>query len=187
MEKSLNYWAWIEEGYALFAKEGPGALQVERLARILKLNKSSFYHYFGDQEGFWERLVKVHQRKADDYMAGLLTIKTFNPGYLKYLTQHQLFVLFQMQLTRSPRADIHQVAFTIDKRESRALRDMWAEFIGVSDYPELAERYFTIVRDVLYSRTSFENYHMHFLQSLFGEVKLVVQDIMQLKLTGVTL
>ena len=52
MEKHKNSSVWTEEGYRLFAKEGLDGIQVERLARILSLNKSGFYHYFGDLEGF---------------------------------------------------------------------------------------------------------------------------------------
>jgi AcrR family transcriptional regulator len=52
MEKAKNSSAWTEVGYALFAEEGLDGIQVERLARILKLNKSGFYHYFRDLDGY---------------------------------------------------------------------------------------------------------------------------------------
>mgnify|MGYP006182290595 CR=1 FL=1 len=35
--------SWIEEGYSIFSSEGPASIQVERVARNLKKNKSGFY------------------------------------------------------------------------------------------------------------------------------------------------
>jgi AcrR family transcriptional regulator len=61
MEKVKNSLLWTEEGYNIFAKEGLDAIQVERLARILHLNKSGFYHYFGDLEGYCVELIKMHE------------------------------------------------------------------------------------------------------------------------------
>jgi hypothetical protein len=37
---------WLDVGYKIFAHEGPEGIQVERLARILGVNKSGFYHFF---------------------------------------------------------------------------------------------------------------------------------------------
>ena len=45
MTKSNTSQKWIEAGYERFAHEGPHGIQVERLARIIGVNKSGFYHY----------------------------------------------------------------------------------------------------------------------------------------------
>ena len=64
MEKHKNSAAWTEVGYDLFAHEGLDGIQVERLARILQLNKSGFYHYFGDLEGFCMELFALHKKSC---------------------------------------------------------------------------------------------------------------------------
>lgn len=51
---------WITQGYATFAAEGPAGLKVERLAKNIGKNKSSFYHHFADLEIFTTILLKVH-------------------------------------------------------------------------------------------------------------------------------
>jgi AcrR family transcriptional regulator len=43
---------WIQAGYALFAEQGPSALKIEVLAKMVGISKSSFYHYFADLEVF---------------------------------------------------------------------------------------------------------------------------------------
>ena len=63
MEKAKNSSVWTEVGYNLFAEEGIEGIQVERLARILQLNKSGFYHYFGDIDGYCEELINLHKKK----------------------------------------------------------------------------------------------------------------------------
>jgi len=55
---------WIESGYNQFASEGLEGIQVERLARITGLNKSGFYHYFGDRETYLEKLMAHHLQIA---------------------------------------------------------------------------------------------------------------------------
>jgi len=44
MYKQNSKEKWIEAGYELFAREGLKEVRIERLARDLDLNKSSFYH-----------------------------------------------------------------------------------------------------------------------------------------------
>jgi AcrR family transcriptional regulator len=57
MKKTNFRDSWLSSGYELFAQEGPDGIQVERLARILNLNKSDFYHYFGEIENFLLELM----------------------------------------------------------------------------------------------------------------------------------
>lgn len=65
MGKTNNASVWTEGGYKIFANEGTEGIQVERLARILNLNNSGFYHYFGDLKSFIDELLKLHEKKAD--------------------------------------------------------------------------------------------------------------------------
>ena len=90
MEKAKNSSIWTEAGYDLFAEEGIEGIQVERLARILNLNKSGFYHYFGDLDGYCDELIKLHERKADLYLADLAKVKSIDPDYLMVLVKHKI-------------------------------------------------------------------------------------------------
>jgi len=85
MEKRKNQSIWIEAGYELFAFEGVEGIQIERLARIVDHNKSSFYHYFGDLEGFFADLVKQHVELTDRYNDELKKITTIDPEFIQLL------------------------------------------------------------------------------------------------------
>ncbi|HMG91387.1 MAG TPA: helix-turn-helix domain-containing protein [Chryseolinea sp.] len=43
---------WLKAGYKLLGREGMEGVKIERIARVLNLNKSGFYYYFKTMEGF---------------------------------------------------------------------------------------------------------------------------------------
>jgi AcrR family transcriptional regulator len=60
---------WIKAGYKLLGTEGMDGIKVERLARILDLNKSGFYHYFGTME-FYEDPATISRWVSNKYRIG---------------------------------------------------------------------------------------------------------------------
>src|SRR5918995_586678 len=106
-----NIFAWAETGYDLFAHDGLEGMQVERLARIVNLNKSGFYHYFGDLDGYLEFLLAMHERKLEIYFDEVKRTKTIDPEYLHLLIKYKVPTLFHMQLLRMrDRPEFYKVA-----------------------------------------------------------------------------
>jgi len=179
MENTTNVDAWLEEGYNLFAAEGVSGIQIERLARILQLNKSGFYHYFGDMEGYWTELLHLHDKRAIDFMDELREIATIEPDYFELVVRYKVPVMFQMQLRRSQDkyALFHKAAGRLDQKSSEILNPLWSRYLGVEDNPDLALRYFEIVRDMFYARITFKEFDYSFLKRLVTEAKVVMQQI----------
>lgn len=48
---------WIELGYKLFTETGEEGLNVDKMSRILKCNKSSFYWHFKTKQNFVDELL----------------------------------------------------------------------------------------------------------------------------------
>jgi hypothetical protein len=91
-------------------------------------------------------------------------------------------ILFHIKLIRSkPESAFYKVAEKIDQQEDLILRDVWTEYIGFHDQPDLAMRYFNIVRDMFYTRMNSDNMDYPFLQSLVVEAKAVMQQIVESK------
>ena len=155
MFKSKHASVWTEQGYSLFAEDGLDGMQVERPARILQLNKSGFYHYFGDMEVFCAELLRLHEQKADDFYKEIRYIKTIDPEYFQKVVEHKLTMMFQVQLyhTKSKPA-YYNLAEMIDEKEGPILQHVWNEYLGFGDNADLAIRYFIIVRDMAYRRIS---------------------------------
>jgi AcrR family transcriptional regulator len=178
MEKVKNSLAWTELGYDLFANEGIDGLQVERLARILQLNKSGFYHYFGDLEGFCAELISLHKKKVSYFLQEVNLTQKIDPDYLLLLIKHAATVMFQVQLTRNKNGhSFYQESEKVDRRVDVALRDLWTDFLGIQNNPDLAMRYYDIVRDMFYTRISFQNLNYPFLHNLVTDAKLLIQEI----------
>jgi AcrR family transcriptional regulator len=89
---------WLECGYELFAQDRADGLQVERLARILKLNKSGFYHYFSEPEIFLVTLFNYHRDQARQMALHIQECKLLDPDYFKVIVKFKLFVLVQGKL-----------------------------------------------------------------------------------------
>ncbi|MDA3955052.1 MAG: TetR/AcrR family transcriptional regulator [Bacteroidales bacterium] len=48
---------WINLGYELFSEQGVSGIIVEKMAKTLKVNKSSFYWHFKTKKDFIEQLI----------------------------------------------------------------------------------------------------------------------------------
>lgn len=179
MKETRNLSAWAEAGYALFAAEGIDGIQIERLARILQLNKSGFYHYFGDLDVFYLELLALHQKKAVTYMNDLRKIKSIDPEYLEFIVKHKVSVMFQVQLIRMNESASLRVAEMIDQEQVNILRDVWSKYLGVYDNPGLAMRYFVMVRDMCYARISIKNISAPLLRELIAEAKALMRRMVE--------
>ncbi|MBU2885458.1 TetR/AcrR family transcriptional regulator [Gilvimarinus agarilyticus] len=48
---------WLEAGLTLLKVAGPRALTIEQLCRVLQVTKGSYYHHFGNREGYQSALI----------------------------------------------------------------------------------------------------------------------------------
>ena len=178
MEKSKNSFVWVEAGYNLFAEEGLEGLQIERLARIVNLNKSGFYHYFGDLDVYYEELLKRHQHRATLYFDKVLAVKSIDPDYFDVLIEFKMPTFFQMQLDRiKDKPSFRQLAEWVDQKEDVAIKQIWCQYLGVEGNSDLAMRYFDIIRGMFYERISLKNYTFQVLSNLFTETKAVLSQL----------
>jgi AcrR family transcriptional regulator len=178
MEKHKNSAGWAEAGYNLFAREGLDGLQVERLARILQLNKSGFYHYFGDLEGFCLELLELHKKKIDDFVEEVYGIKKLDPDYLHLVIAHTKTVMFQVQLIRTASNHfLHAASDMIDQKVHAAIRELWCNYLDVPSDTDLGMRYYAMVRDMFYTRISFQNLNYTFLHNMITDAKSIMDEI----------
>lgn len=178
MDRSKNISAWTEQGYILFAEEGLDGIHVERLARILQLNKSGFYHYFGDMEGYYAELLRLHRQKAGLYFDELSKINAIDPDWFRIVAQFKVPVIFHIQLRRcKTNSAFYATADELDRNGAERLTELWSDYLGYKDTPDLAMRYYSIVRDMIYSRTTSQNMSYEFLRNLVSEAKELARQI----------
>lgn len=93
-----NKQKWIEVGYKLFAEIGSEALNAEKLSTIVGLNRSSFYHYFGDMEVFEMAILNYHVQRYRIFGEIIKGYENFEQLFTDEVYQHQDALAFQRQL-----------------------------------------------------------------------------------------
>jgi len=181
MSKKNSIQSWISSGYEQFANEGLEGIQVERLARITDLNKSGYYHYFGDRNRFLEDLMKHHVAQAELIANDMRSIKQFDPDFIHVLLKYPVTIMVHMQLVRNRHDNfLNEVYNKVNGITDPPLVPSWAEFIGTPYNHEFALRYFRQARDMFYSRITFKTLNHDFLHDLIYEVKGLLQEAIKM-------
>lgn len=172
MSKSKAYQAWIDAGYDLFAQEGYDGIQIERLARIVDLNKSGFYHYFGDRDTYFKHLMQHHLKNADLLVEAFQSIHSFVPDYIQLLANFSTPILVQKQLARESHHPLFATTFMeVNKKTDPTILPLWADFIGIPEHPALTFRFFEFFRDMFFVRVNKHNLNFEFIHALCMEAK----------------
>jgi len=181
MSKNNSEHSWIEAGYELFTEEGLEGLQVERLARITGLNKSGYYHYFGDRETYLEKLMDHHFKHATAYANDLKQVKHFDPEYIELLIKYTPALMFTNQLIKNRK---HKLLFgtqqSINEMIDPVLIKIFADFIGHNDHLEFAEKYYNQVKYMFHAQITPENMNYPFLRDFLYEAREVIQNAVEL-------
>lgn len=181
MSKINSKNTWIEAGYSQFGVEGLEGLQVERLARIAGLNKSGYYHYFGDREIFLEYLLDYHLKEASSMPEDFLKIQKFDPEFMEVLIKHTPKLMFHNQLVRNRHEKLLEKNYLeVNQMIDPIVSKVFGDFIGLNDQQELASRYYNQVRDTFYSQITFKQMHYPFLRTFMYEAKDIIQRAIEL-------
>ena len=173
---------WIQAGYELFASEGIDGVHVERLARMLGLNKSGFYHYFVDVDNFSRQLIQHHFTAFDNFIKDVDHCQNIDPEYIGVLINHKTTIMAQIHLVRNRGnrllSDVHK---ELDNKIDHAVLRIWADHIQMPDNLNLALEYHRLIRDVFYSRVNPENFNYEYLHTLAEETKGIVAKMIKEK------
>jgi AcrR family transcriptional regulator len=149
---------WIREGYSLLAKEGPAGIQVERLARIIGVNKSGFYHHFGDRDCYLEELTRYHDNLTRKFNNEVAKLKQFDPDYFKILVEYKELYFVNMQLGRYR---LHPKSKGTGNggrnADDKVIIPIWTEYINLSNNQDLALEIWKVVRDAVFLRLGYND------------------------------
>ncbi|RIW12595.1 TetR/AcrR family transcriptional regulator [Algoriphagus lacus] len=167
--------SWIDLGYSLFSEEGHEGLQVERLARILKKNKSGYYHYFGDRFVYMDELLKEHLRILENILFEIQQIREFEPEYMQLMMRYKQTVLFQMQLVKNREVkDFFETAQKFNLAVKQSVAPVFANYLNVP--VEEAPKYWEVLRDSFYSRVTFKTFSPEWIGAFARELKDLLEN-----------
>lgn len=170
---------WLEEGYALFGAEGPIALKVERMAKAVKISKSSFYHHFADIPSFEEELLRFHYRNAESLVERVRTCKAIVPDFFELMVEQKRLVYFNRQLLVHKRPP-YQASFNqVNGLMQANFLEIWAELLNLSDQQELANSILNTVVQLFYQRLPPDDLTYPWLIEFLDEVMTFLSDVMK--------
>jgi len=177
MEKNARN-RWIQAGYKLFAVEGADGIKVERLARILKLNKSGFYHYFSSQDNFFNELFLHHQSAICRMALETQHCKSLDPDYFKLVLKYKLSALVQGQLAKHTKNPSYgSVLKETSRIAEHALLPLWRKAFNLPDDPELVRNHFALFRNAFHARAQFEKLTYQLLHEVMAETNHMMLKI----------
>ena len=113
---------WINLGYGLFSEQGVSGIIVEKMAKTLNVNKSSFYWHFKTKKDFIEKLILFWTKNETEQIINLTDSK--KPGLQKFKTlialiyKQDLFLDFTFYLKRYAKKEkkIQKIIYKVDKQ-----------------------------------------------------------------------
>jgi AcrR family transcriptional regulator len=170
---------WIRAGYELLGAEGMDGIKVERLAKILNLNKSGFYHYFGTMESYLKRLLHHHVNLAKTIASELSNCQNIDPALLLLIVKHKAFFLVESQLLVKSRParcteDVDEAGRIVNKE----LLPLWRKTSDIPEDSSAALGFLNIIRHFFYARMDPDNVNYAFLHGLAAETQDVLDKIM---------
>jgi AcrR family transcriptional regulator len=138
------------------------------------LNKSGFYHHFGDREAFFHALIQYHHKINLQFCDEISFSNSFNPDFLKQVIKYKTAVLVQMQLRKNSDVSMFKEAFDITKkRNANFIIPLWADFLKISDNNSLAAELYTIFQEVFFMRITSENLTQKFAEGIAMNFSLI--------------
>lgn len=175
MKKTNHREVWLATGYDLFAEEGHEGIQIERLARITGLNKSGFYHYFGDRFVFFDELVECHKERADGFIDKIDNLKDIDPSLIELLIEEKAIVFFDMQLNRNREVSVFKNAFEdTAKLVSKRVLPIWREYLGVPE--EVAAESWEFMRDAFNARITYKNFSFEVIHEMVSKFRDIIRE-----------
>ncbi len=169
---------WINIGYELFGEDGPEGIQIERLARILELNKSGFYHYFGTLDEYLIILMGHHLKTVRYFCTEISKLHNIIPDYINLLMENKMMIMFHVQLSRNGQKKLFNETFESGNQLiDRQIAPLWSEYLGLENDRGFAIKTYRHIRDVFNSRVTHKNLTQEFIIEIADEFKSMLKKI----------
>lgn len=164
---------WIDAGYALFSEVGPAALNVEKLSLIVNLNRSSFYHYFGEVGRFEEILLASHVDKFESMVVVIKACEKFIPDFFSALSNLTTEFKFHRQLLIHEKQDKYREAYEKAKVFTEPLvHKLWLDHCNLHSERHEEFRIYETVRD--YCLLHFDQWDIEKITEVIEDIKLAL-------------
>ena len=166
---------WLDTGYQIFAAKGPHGLRIERLAKEVNKNKSSFYHFFADPEVFTSRLLAFHLKKVEE-IAQKEAAAPNEAALTQIILEHKVDLLFYRQLRVHREQAQYKACFEKANEISLAgLLPIWSEITRLASQKDLAGMVLVLSNENFFLQITDETLTEEWISEYFTKIKWMVQ------------
>ncbi|WP_338763264.1 TetR/AcrR family transcriptional regulator [Bernardetia sp. ABR2-2B] len=167
---------WIEIGYTTFAYQGMEELKIERLAKKVGKNKSSFYHHFADMEIFISQLLKYHIEQSK-----ILAIKEGNciskEELIDILVEHKTDLLFNRQLRiHRQKKEFEDCFVKTNEITLPNFLNLWSEILGLTGNTDLSKMMLNLSLENFYLQITEKTLNHTWLNNYFKELQRLTKE-----------
>lgn len=171
---NTNRGIWLEQGYIIFAYKGVQELKIERLAKDVGKNKSSFYHYFASNEVLITEMLSKHIERIQLMAVKLQTSKNL-AHLIQVLVVHKTDLLFNRQLRIDRRNKEFQECFQKTNEIVRvSILDVWQRIFGLENNSRLAKLLLKFSVENFFLSITEENLNKQWLNDYFKQLQEMV-------------
>lgn len=178
MKQEPSALKWIEKGYENFAKHGIQGIKIEPLSKEVFLSKSSFYHFFGEQQLFLEHLMAYHLAQCEVIRNKEEKIDLINPDLIHILIEHKWDLLFNRQLR------LHQTNNLYKSTLELSNQIMGSEFVRIFIVdtkiqlnPNQIQSLYSLALDQFFLNINEENIHFDWLNTYFDSFRQLAMSL----------
>lgn len=169
---------WIEKGYVLVAENSFEYLSVNTICRAVAKSKSSFYHYFGDLEGYKDALVAYHLDRAHGFAEKINGCTTIQPDLIEVLMEYQTDIFFYKRLLiyrdKATYKSYNQKVFELYEH---AVLDKWAVYFELHNRKIFVSKFNKFLTEHFLMSISLETYTYDWIKNYLVEITEMVYQM----------
>ena len=166
---------WIEAGYQTFAFDGPYSLRIEKLAKIVQKNKSSFYHFFSDLEEFTKRLLDFHLIQVK-VMSDKESIAQNEKELTQIILEHKLDLLFNRQLRiHRDQKDFQACFIKTNEISLPGFMPIWKKIIDLDESTQLAQLVLMLSLENFFIQITENTLNVTWIAAYFDKIREMVK------------
>ncbi len=176
--KGKNKQIWLEKGYQMISENGFTKVNVESIARAVNKNKSSFYYYFGDWEGFEDSLLEYHLSLAEEFALEIRNCQSIIPGMVDIFLDYKTDIFFHKQLRINRDKPQFKKCFeSVFNIFENAILETWKSFLMLEDQSFLAAKILALLSENFLLKITYENYTYQWMYNYLLDVAQLLEEI----------
>ncbi|GBF50118.1 transcriptional regulator, TetR family [Leptospira ryugenii] len=163
--------AWLAAAYKIFALEGKSGLKIERLARLVGLSKSSFYHHFVDFDFFFEMLLAYHEERILQLLEAEKMCERLVPDFIDLCLERKDDLFFH-QKVRTLRSDtkIDSLLKRMDTQVMHVFLSIWSKEIKGKWSLDQLQSLYPLASEYFFSNLTEDSFQKESLSELFQKL-----------------